>query len=127
MSWEEMLDKIRDRLISECEYIQYKNPGAFLDCNNDLRKYVDVTFNIPELKKELKRLEDIDAILGNGGGIWAENGIIGKKLAAFEVIKKLIEPNWSLYEMYLKKDLERGLLTEAEFDNIIILLKKGDK
>ena len=43
------------------------------------------------IEKELKRLEEIDDILNTGGGIWAENGIVSKKLKALEVIKPFLK------------------------------------
>ena len=50
--------------------------------------YIKAEEDAEIIEKELKRLEDIDSILNTGGGIWAENGIVAKKLKAFELIKK---------------------------------------
>ena len=38
----EALEKVRKQLIKVCDYILYKNPSAFIECNNDIEKYVEV-------------------------------------------------------------------------------------
>lgn len=87
------------------------------------------------VEKALKRLEDIDSILNNGGGLWAENGIISKKLKALEIIfKKFVSPQdfilcnytlndkkWLSYEEYKKAYMkyyedDKYLLLEEEYD-----------
>lgn len=54
----EALNKIRQKLIDECNYILYKHPDAFIECNNDIKKYVDVNY-ISDIEKSLKALEII--------------------------------------------------------------------
>lgn len=66
-----------------------------LDRPNELNGYKE---ELDIIEKELKRLEDIDGILNTGGGIWAENGIVSKKLKAFEIIKNHIKISLSFYD-----------------------------
>lgn len=69
------------------------------------------------IEKELKRLEEIDDILNTGGGIWAENGIVSKKLKALEIVKKYIRVdkpfNMACY-IYLNDESE--MIAEEEYD-----------
>ena len=65
-------------------YDKYPHP----ECNNNTTAFIEDIYHFKDIEKELKRLEDIDSILNTGGGIWAENGIVAKKLKAFELIKK---------------------------------------
>lgn len=56
--------------------------------NDDQYQRCNLTSERAIIEKELKRLEDIDCILNTGGGIWAEDGIVSKKLKVFEIIKE---------------------------------------
>lgn len=65
------------------------------------------------IEKDLDRLEEIDTIIGNGGGIWAENGIVSKKLKALEIIKNKCSPLLKQYLLDLLSKEECELLKEV--------------
>lgn len=52
------------------------------------RTHKEIEEDLHIIEKELKRLEDLDSILNTGGGIWAVNGIVSKKLKALEILKE---------------------------------------
>lgn len=100
----EALDYIKKNFLS------YEIPQDSPNCVEEL-------FIIETALKEKKQYDDIIAY---GGGIYAANGIIGKQLKAFEIIKKM-------YEYFVKKyrDLEPKLMIceKEDFDNVEKSLK----
>lgn len=88
-----------------------------------------------DIEKELKRLEDIDNSLAYGGGIYATNGIIDKKLKALEIIKKKPHISFDLFDtldtleeinnyiefMYGRNDT--SILTQEEYDLLKEVMK----
>lgn len=54
----EELEKVRNRLIAMCDFVQSKDPNAFIECNNDIKKYVDVNY-IFNIEKELKAIDSV--------------------------------------------------------------------
>ena len=73
--------------------------------------------NYKIIEKELKRLEEIDDILNTGGGIWAENGTVSKKLEALEILKDfpldLVEED---NRFYITSGSTRHRITQEEYD-----------
>lgn len=85
----------------------------------------DEMFNdLSIIEKELKRLEDFDSVLNTGGGVWAVNGFVAKKLRAFEILKEkqidvlYIAMSHSLeqYNKHVSFIHNEWCLTQEEFD-----------
>ena len=79
------------------------------------RRFICGSFDL--IEKELKRLVDFDSILNTGGGIWAVDGIVAKKLKAFEIIEEKEVDIYGIKNSIDVYDYNAGIENEANFEN----------
>ena len=111
----EALAKIKDELITMCNYVQSKDNNAFVECNHDIKKYVEVNYTNP-IEKELKEHEELVDELGVALNLnecqsvkeWA--ALMQKKLKVLEIILKI--PNFMIFIDYNNDRIDKS---EYEF------------
>lgn len=96
--------------------------NQYADKPNHIGEFLKFTNACQDVEKALKDKEEIDTILNTGGGIWAENGIVAKKLKALDIIKTKkvdTEKLWLVENAYAYNNFGKVHvipLTDEEFD-----------